>query len=116
MVGFFFFFFLQEDWKLEVYYNWTFKSHLSHGVSCFFVSENLDDTPSDEEQYYSEDENLSYNDPGQEDDKNAESNPVVHKLKENEGDSSANEKNEKYFKDVKQCKFLKLWLHGFGFS
>ncbi|XP_041507087.1 equatorin [Microtus oregoni] len=69
------------------------------------MSEDLDDTPSDEEQYYSDDENLSNNDPGHEDDKNAESNPVIHKLKENEGDISANEKNEKYFKDVKQYVF-----------
>ncbi|XP_005352799.1 equatorin [Microtus ochrogaster] len=69
------------------------------------AGQDLDDTPSDEEQYYSDDENLSNNDPGHEDDKNAESNPVIHKLKENEGDISANEKNEKYFKDVKQYVF-----------
>ncbi|XP_057641436.1 equatorin [Chionomys nivalis] len=69
------------------------------------AGQDLDDTPSDEEQYYSDDENLSNNDPGHEDDKNAESNPVIHKLKENEGDTPANEKNEKYFKDVKQYVF-----------
>ncbi|XP_041911241.1 equatorin [Arvicola amphibius] len=67
--------------------------------------EHLDDTPSDEEQYYSDDEHMNNNDPGHEDDKNTESNPVIHKPKENEGDTPANEKNDHYYKDVKQYVF-----------
>lgn len=86
-------------------YNLTFKSHLSHDASCFSVLEDLDDTPSDEEQYYSDDENLSNNDSGHEDDKNEDSHPVVHKPEGNEGGTPANEKPVNYYKDTKHCKF-----------
>lgn len=72
---------------------------------------------SDEEQYYSDDENQANNAPLREDEKNVDANSVIHKSEENEDGTPANEKTGNYYKDIKQCKFLKLityiWLHWF---
>uniref|UniRef100_A0A8C8VX48 Equatorin, sperm acrosome associated n=1 Tax=Peromyscus maniculatus bairdii TaxID=230844 RepID=A0A8C8VX48_PERMB len=57
------------------------------------VERNPEVMPSDEEQYYSDDEN------------NIDDTHVIHKSEENEEDTPANEKTGNYYKDIKQYVF-----------
>lgn len=104
----------KSQWEKAVEKN---EHTLFYGVSCFRFLEESDVMPSDEEQYYSDDENLGNDAPVHEDEKNIDANTV--KSEENENGAPANEKTGNYYKDIKQCKFLKfityVWLHWFDF-
>ncbi|EGW09143.1 Acrosome formation-associated factor [Cricetulus griseus] len=68
------------------------------------IEQESDVMPSDEEQYYSDDENLGNDAPVHEDEKNIDANTV--KSEENENGAPANEKTGNYYKDIKQCSDL----------
>lgn len=72
----------------------------------FSFSGNPEVMPSDEEQYYSDDENLANSAPPVHE--NIDDTHVIHKSEENEEDTPANEKTGNYYKDIKQCKCFKL--------
>ncbi|XP_051012767.1 equatorin [Acomys russatus] len=61
--------------------------------------------PTDEEQYYADEESMANNDHGHEDDKHIGSNSVMQKSEDSEDNSPANEKTGNYYKDIKQYVF-----------
>ncbi|XP_015848340.1 equatorin [Peromyscus maniculatus bairdii] len=67
------------------------------------VERNPEVMPSDEEQYYSDDENLANSAPPIHE--NIDDTHVIHKSEENEEDTPANEKTGNYYKDIKQYVF-----------
>ncbi|XP_005074400.1 equatorin [Mesocricetus auratus] len=91
------------DFILFIFLSGIFLPDISNLQSS--VEQESDGMSSDEEQYYSDDENQANNAPLREDEKNVDANSVIHKSEENEDGTPANEKTGNYYKDIKQYVF-----------